>query len=201
MTLAFGQVFCRGTSGDALTGALDRILFREGFAPFSLTGIPANYPELPREFARLAIGQGDDAGTVALLMDDWTRTFARTLNLSRELPGATLVALVHPPLELTRAKAYRDAELILKVGDDPDEELFYNPALSEGPALAAFASSWKDGLWLGREVGYATMDGLLSTMVVARVDAGFHEAVAGAWPTPTELRLYISRRSRLFLEA
>jgi len=201
MTLVFGQVFCRGTSRDALIKALDRILSSEGFVPFALSSVPANYPQLPREFARLAIGQGDDSGTVTLLMDDWTRAFARTLNLSRELSGATLVALVHPPLETTRAKAYRDAELVLKVGNDPDEELFYNPALSEGSALAAFATSWKGGFWQGREAAGATLDALLATMAVARVDAGFGDAVGGAWPVPIESRLYINRRSRLYLES
>jgi len=199
MTLAFGQIFCRGTLPDTAAAAFERLLGREGFVLFDPKQVPPRYPALPREFVRTAQAVGDDAGTVTLLADDWPRTFARTLGLSKELPAATVVALVHPPLENTRAKAYRDGELVLKVGDDPDDELFFNPAISEREALDAFATAWKNATWPGRGGGPATIDELLSVLAVARTDAVFAQAVGGGWPVPVQTRLFISRHSRLYL--
>jgi len=149
--------------------ALDRVLSREGYEPFDPSRVPPRYPEQKREFVRLEVSEPDPQGPIAIKVPDWDRCFERAKELSRLLPAATVLAFVTPPVEVERWKAYRGGELILKVGQDPDNELFYNAMVSEKTAVDAFLQS------LGRPVP-------------RYVGAG-------------ELRLYISRRSRLYLES
>jgi len=161
----------RGAARDAVLRALDAVLSREGYAPFDAARVPRNYPEQKREFARFAVAPPDPDGVVWLRAADWDRAFARAMHLSGELPGATVVALVTPPADRPRWKAYRAGDLVLKAGDDPDDELFYNPVLADAAATDAFLAEWSPS----RTIAEPEADG--------------------------DPRLYLSRRSRLYLES
>jgi hypothetical protein len=78
---------------------------------------------------------------------------------------------VTPPADRTRWKAYRAGDLVLKVGEDPDDELFYNPVLADPAATEAFLAEWSPS----RTLAEPEADG--------------------------EPRTYLSRRSRLYLES
>ena len=196
---AFAQLFFKDAGESAVIAALDAVLRREGYAPFDAAKVPARYPAMPREFLRVALAAAEPTGIVTLLVEDWDRAFGWSLDLSKQLPGATVLTFVRPPFDPTRTKAWRDAKVVLKVGDDPDAELAYNPPQADRTDAAAFVASWgakalaMTGIDLTRDVQ--------ESLPIARVDAGYREAVAGTWPVPLAPRLYASVRSRLYLEA
>ncbi len=193
MTLVFGHVFLRGITEPDLARAVREVLGREGYAPFEAARIPIAYPALAREIARVAVSEPDDAGTRAVLFEDWDRTFARAVALSRECPGTDVVAIVRPPLEPSRLKAYRDGGVVLKVGEDPDEEVPYCPAVSSDEDVTRFLAAWWPGG--GREAG------VLATLAPIRRDCTYGEALAGSWPRPLREWVFLSRRSRLYVES
>ncbi len=193
MTLVFGQIFIRDIAEPGLARALRAVLEREGYAPFEAVRIPAGYPTLPREVARVAVSDEDATGTRAVLFEDWDRTFLRALVLSRECPGKDVVAVVRPPLEPLRLKAYRDGGVVLKVGEDPDDEVPYCPVTSSAEDEERFVTAWRPG---GR-----TGTGVLAALADIRRDCAYGEAVAGAWPRPLREWVFLSRRSRLYIES
>lgn len=193
MTLVFGQIFLRGISEPDLARAVRAVLGREGYAPFEAARIPVGYPALPREVARVAVSDPDDADTRGILFGDWDRTFARALGLSRECPGTDVVAVVRPPLEPSRLKAYRDGGVVLKVGEDPDEEVPYCPAVSSDEDAGRFLAAWRPG---GEHGG-----GVLAALAAIRRDCTYGEALAGSWPLPLREWVFLSRRSRLYVES
>lgn len=192
-TLVFGQIFLRGISEPDLARAARAVLGREEYAPFEAARLPVGYPALAREVARVAVSDPDDADTRAVLFEDWDRTFARALALSRECPGTDVVAVVRPPLEASRLKAYRDGGVVLKVGEDPDEEVLYRPAVSSDEDVGRFLAAWRPGGERGA--------GVLAALADIRRDCTYREALAGAWPRPLREWVFLSRRSRLYVES
>jgi hypothetical protein len=200
ITLRYAQFFVRGATPDAIHSALDAILATDGYAPFEAARIPPGYPAEAREFDRWLVadqkGGPDDAGTVTLIAEDVRRAFARSNALAAALPRATIVALVRPVDGPLRIKVYHDGTLLLKIGDDPDEELFYHPLVAEAPAVAAFLQTWGgDG---GDEPAPEVFAAALG---VARADRSFADARPGDWPRPLAERVFVSARSRLYREA
>lgn len=193
MTLVFGQIFIREVTEPGLAHAIRAVLGREGYAPFEGSRIPAGYPALPREVARVAVSDEDATGTRALLFEDWDRTFARALGLSRECPGKDVVAVVRPPLGPSRLKVYRDGGVVLKVGEDPDDEVPYCPVVSSAEDEERFVAAWRPG----RKAGA----GVLAALADIRRDRAYGEALAGAWPRPLREWVFLSRRSRLYVES
>ena len=196
---AFAQLFFRDAGESAVLAALDAVLRREGYAPFNPASVPPRYPSMPREFVRAALASDDATGIVTLLVEDWDRAFGWARDLSKQLPGATVLTFVRPPFDPTRAKAWRDAKVVLKVGDDPDAELAYNPPQADRVDAAAFVESW--GAKALAMTGVDLTRDVVTSLPIARTDAGFREAVAGAWPVRLVARLYASVRSRLYLES
>lgn len=193
MTLVFGQVFARGLLERDLRQGIETILEREGYAPFEASRIPAGYRAHAREVVRVAVSAPDDADTRAILFEDWDRTFARALALSRHWKGTEVVAVVHPPLEATRLKAFRDGGVVLKSGEDPDDEVPYRPAIATDEDVGRFLQAWRP---------QASPDaGVLSALADIRRDVSYREAVAGAWPLSLCEWVFIERRSRLFQES
>ncbi len=176
-----------------MTRAVEAVMGREGYAPADPARIPPRYPALAREVARVAISDESTDGLRAVLFEDWDRTFERALRLSRERPGADVVAVVHPPLQPTRIKAYRDGQVVLKLGDDPDEEVAYCPAVSSEEEARRFLERW----WPGA----AASPSLLQALAGVRRDCLYRDAVGGAWPLPLVERVFLSRRSRLYVES
>lgn len=193
MALVFGQIFFRGVSEVDLARGVRAVLGREGYAPFEATRIPVGYPALAREVARVAVSEPDAAGARAVLFEDWDRTFARALALSREWPGTDVVAVVRPPLEASRLKAYRDGGVALKVGEDPDDEVPYCPAVSSDEDVGRFLAAWRPGGAVG--------GGVLAALADIRRDCTYGEALAGSWPWPLREWVFLSRRSRLYVES
>jgi hypothetical protein len=196
----FAQVFVRNAPLDAVADALDAVMAREGYAPFDPSKLPAGYPEERGEFARAAVAGPDAAGAVTLVLADWDRAFARGLALSKQVPAATVVAIVRPPADPVRMKAYRGGDVALKAGDDPDDELFYNPPPADRDAATAFLSSW-GGASVGNSADRAPVPDVIAALGVARADIAYPDAAAGRWPVPLAPRLYASTRSRLYLES
>jgi hypothetical protein len=199
----FAQVLVRNAPLDAVADALDAVMAREGYAPFDPSKLPAGYPEERGEFARVAVAGPDAAGAVTLVLADWDRAFARSLAISKRLPAATVVAIVRPPADPVRLKAYRGGDVALKAGDDPDDELFYNPPPSDRDAASAFLASWGGvtAPCVGAGADHAPAPDVIAALGVARADVAHPDAVAGRWPVPLAPRLYASTRSRLYLES
>ena len=195
--LCYGQIFVRGATRDEVIAALLNVLRAEGYVPFEASRIPAGYPAERREFSHTAVAAPDGHGTVSLVLEDWDRAFPRAFELSRALPAATVVAGVRPPADPVRWKAYRAGEVVLKVGADPDDELFYNPVEADAEGLTAFVAAWTGGRGTSAMLQAEDTGRLLG---LARAECGYREAVAGAWPVHLEVVLSISRRSRLHLE-
>ncbi len=196
ITLRFAQVFVRNATRDEVQAALIDAMSRDGFAPFDDARIPAGYPAGAREIDRFLRAGPDDAGTVTLVASDVRRAFARCNDLAAALPGALLIALVLPPAAPLRAKLYRDGGLAHKVGEDPDDELFYTPLPAEAPAVSAFLQAWG-----ASPVAEASPEAVARALGVARADLPFDAAAAGGWPVPVTPLTFLSRRSRLFLES
>lgn len=193
MTLTFGQVFCRGVAEETLLRALRAVLAREGYAPFEATRIPPGYPALAQEVTRIAVSEAGARDTRAVLFEDWDLTFSRALALSREVAGRDFVAVVRPPLEPTRVKAYRDGGVVLKVGQDPDEEVLYCPAVSSSEDVRLYLAAWQPDA--------DPSLGILGSLADIRRDCSYREAMAGDWPVPLREWVFLSQRSRLFLES
>jgi hypothetical protein len=189
------QFFLRGVGVHAVRSALDAVLGRDGYGAFDEARIPPGYPAQGGEFDRWLLAGPDDRGTVTLVADEVRRAFARARDLAAALPGARIVALVRPPAEGLRLKAWRDGALWLKVGDDPDEELFYNPLPADAAAVAAFLADW------GGTAAGPDPRSVAAALGVLRVDRTFRAAREGAWPASTELLTFASRKSRLYLES
>lgn len=190
------QVFVRRASAGEVRAALASVMGRDGYVPFDEARIPPRYPAQRGEFDRWLVAGPDAAGTVAMVASDVRRAFARARDLAAALPGALLASVVRPPAEALRLKAWRDGALWLKVGDDPDDELFYNPLPADGPAVEAFLKEW--GGTAGAAPAAASVVGHLG---VLRVDRTFEAVRAGGWPVPADLATFLSRRSRLYLES
>jgi len=196
ITLRFAQVFVRNAAPEEVRAALLDVLARDGYALFDAARIPAGYPAGAREIDRFLLAGPDDAGIVTLVASDVRRAFDRCNGLAAALPRALLAALVLPPAGPLRAKLYRDGALALKVGDDPDEELFYTPLPAEAPSVSAFLLAWG-----ASPVSEASPDAVARMLGVARADLPFDEAAGGGWPVPVVPLTFLSRRSRLFLES
>jgi hypothetical protein len=201
MSEAFGQTFVRGCSRSVLVSALTRVMRRDFYEPFDPAKVPPRYPREAREFSGAALSGPDAGEAFGLVFEDRERTFARAMSLSREIPGATVLAAVRRPLAPLCLKAYEKGDVLLKIGEDPDDELFYNPRLSDGQAIGRFVATWTGSaspIEAGPKGGAA---GLLGALGVTRADVDHAGALAGGWPTPVEPLLFIHRRSRLFLES
>jgi hypothetical protein len=200
ITQRYARFLVRGATRAAIDTALDAVLAADGYAPFDAARIPADYPAEAREFDRWLLadqkGGPDDAGTVTLIAEDVRRAFARSNALAAALPRATIAALVRPVDGPLRIKVYRDGELFLKIGDDPDEELFYRPLIAEGPAVAAFLKDW--GTTGSDDVSPETVARCLGPAHAAR---SFADARRSDGPEPLTPRTYASIHSRLYREA
>lgn len=197
-SLRYAQVFLRCADPAEVEAALAGVLARDGYEPFDASLIPPGYPAEAGEFDRFLLAGPDAAGTVTLILEDTRRAFARAGELAARMPGALLVALVRPAAEPLRLKAYRDGVLCLKVGDDPDDELFYNPIPSEASAVTAFLHAWSGPA--AAPPGLAP-GSIARHLGLARLEVTFADARGGAWPAPVTLRTFASRRSRLYRES
>jgi len=198
LSRSFAQLFVRGCRREELLRALHAAMRRIGYEPFDAARVPRSYPAERGEFAGAGLCGPDQGGTVTLLIQAWDRGFHVGLELSRELAGVTVVAVVCPPLAEVRCKAYRGGEVVLKLGADPDDELFYNPREADAAALAGLLAE------LGCRAPVpdpARPDDLVRALGTARADVTFDAAVAGAWPVPIEALLFASRDSRLWKES
>lgn len=193
MTLVFGQIFVRDLEKDEIWRGVTVVLGREGYQAFDGNRVPPGYPAQTREFVRIAVSEPDPLQTRAILCDDWERVFFRALALSELWPQTPIVAIARPPLENTRVKVYQAGQVALKVGEDADEELFYRPPCASAAEVNAFIASWRPSA-----KGISCLVLGLSSI---RRDCTYLEAVSGAWPYPLEERVFISRRSRLYLES
>jgi hypothetical protein len=192
MTRHFTQLFTRRLEEAAILRGLEAVLAREGYCAFEAGRIPAGYPAHPREFLRVAVSDPDPDGVIAILFEHSDRGFSRALALSKEWPGTDLIAVVKPPLEDPRFKVYRNGELVLKVGEDPDEELFYLAPVSPPDEVERFVQCWCED---------RSRRGGIEALRLRRRDCRYSEAVAGGWPSPLRERVFVERRSRLYLES
>jgi len=199
-TLRYAQFFVRGATLAEIDTALDAVLAADGYAPFDASRIPPRYPAEAREFDRWLVGGPDDAGTVTLIAEDVRRAFTRSNALAAALLRATIVALVRPIDGPLRIKVYREGALLLKIGDDPDEELFYNPLVAEAPAVAAFMQSW-GAAGVDDAAQDMSPEAVARYLALARGDVAFADALRGSWPAHLVERTGISIRSRLYREA
>lgn len=200
MSLAFAQVFIRGCRLSDLSHAMDQVFLRYGYVPFDEGFIPNAYPEEKGEFFRVAMCGPDACGTITVLFSDWERAFAIALELSKKCKGSKVVTLMKPPADPVRLKVYCDGGVLLKAGDDLDEELFYNPLQADSTKANEFLVSWGgDKVDCGEKVVSATK--IIGALGVVRADVSFTAAVNGAWPLPLESRIYVNIRSRLYLES
>lgn len=193
MTLAFAQVFVRNLAEDEMRRGIEAVWGREGYVRFDQGCIPNGYPALAREVVRVAWSDPDTTTTRAILVEDWDRAFTRGLLLSREWMGRDVVVVVRPPLAHTRVKAYRDGGVVLKVGEDPDDEVPYCPAISSDAEVERFLSAWRPEARPGNDI--------CAALATIRRDCLYREALAGAWPHPLRECVFISRRSRLYRES
>ena len=195
-THGYARFLIRGATRFDVEIALGAIMTADGYATFDAGRIPPGYPAEPREFDRWMTAGPDDAGTTTLIAVDVRRAFERSNALAAALPCATIAALVRPVDEPLRIKVYRDGALFLKVGEDPDEELFYKPLVADVPAVDAFLVAWGTGGC--KDASAATVARCLGGV---GNDASFQDAVRGVPATPVVLHTFISQRSRLYLEA
>ncbi len=174
-------------TSDAVIPALDAILKREGRLPFPANRVPSTYPAEPGEFVRVWVAADGPSETVTLQPEAWRSAFARALALAKALPLLRLAAAVRPPDEELRVKAYAGGDLVLAVGPDYDEELFYRPRRADAEAVARLLTDW----------------GLPAASAPAP-DAVWHCFASGRIPcdeAPSgDLRLYARSASRLVLE-
>ncbi len=196
-TLRFAQAFIRGSSFTEVRAALVSVLACDGLQAFDPGRIPAGYPAEAGEFDRWLLAGPDSAGIVALVAENVHRMFARAGGLAIALPVATIAVLVRPPADHMRIKGYRGGALCLKIGDDPDDELFYHPLQAEAPAIGAFLHFW------GSRANPTEPDpeSVAMALGVARTDCTYAAARAGGWPVPVTELIFVSTRSRLYMEA
>jgi len=136
----FAMVLVRGVSPAVVREALVRVLSREDFQPWDPARTPSGYPALPGEFERWIAGEA--AGEVLLVPSCWNRVFHRVQDLSREVPGASWVAVQEPPGDPLRLKVWLGGQLRLKVGPDPDDELPYHPLPATPDQVREFLAEW-----------------------------------------------------------
>lgn len=175
---------------DLVIPALDAVLRREGYVPFPADRVPPAYPADPREFSRVWLDADEPSATVTLQPEAWRRAFAWTLALARTLESSRLAVAVRPPGEALRVKAYSGGDLVLAVGEDDDEELFYRPRRADAAAIGRLLAEWAvapaagpdpESVWRGLGPGYP--------------------GVAGERANPSgTARLYVRADSRLVVE-
>lgn len=139
-TWAAIRVF-RATRRDVVF-ALDRVMAREGRIPFEVDRIPPEYPAERGEFESVLIEAHDACEAVTVRLAAWRTAFARALALSKTLVACRLAAAVLPPTEPLRLKAYAGGDLVLAVGSDPDDELFFRPPRADLSGVARLLTSW-----------------------------------------------------------
>lgn len=122
--------------------ALDRLMAREGRIPFDAARIPPGYPAERGEFESVRLEGPDARGVMTVRLATWRTAFARALALSKTLTHHRLVAAVLPPTEALRLKAYVGGDLVLAVGSDPDDELFYRPIRADLAAVQGLLATW-----------------------------------------------------------
>jgi hypothetical protein len=201
VTLCHGEVYVRGADRPLVMAALESVMNRIGYEPWAAARIPPGYPAHGGEIRRWLVAGPDGAETLTLVSDDWASVPSRVQDLSKAMPAARLVAIVRPPLEPVRAKAWSGGALVAKFGDDPDDELFYHPIPATGAAAAAFLEAWGPaaGATLPAGDGPARPADVIAALGVARADLPYARARA-EWPAPVQERWFIQRRSRLFQE-
>lgn len=92
--------------------------------------IPPGYPVRPHEVLRVAWARAGEWH--ALAVSDLSRLFPLALGLSRQLPGATVLAVRRDLDQSLVAKAYRAGRPAFKLGSDPDHEVPY-PVVAANP--------------------------------------------------------------------
>lgn len=207
MSLYFGHLFIKGCRREIVEQMIREMMSKEGYEYITQDKIPPRYPAEKREFAHLAVGGPDINGVITILFQDWDTTFARALFLTKNLPSALMVAVVKSPTGSLCCKAYRGGDLVIKIGDDPDTELFYNPVKADSYDVTSFLAVWKGESPVAipdrsaREgTPLAKPSDLLSCLDVWRIDCRFEEAINGKWQSALTHHIFINRRSRLFLE-
>lgn len=136
----FAMALVRDAALALVQEALVRVLSREDYRSWDPGRTPAGYPALAGEFERWLCGESP--GEVVLVPSSWNRLFARVRDLSREVPGSLWVAALEPPGDPLRLKVWKDGDLRLKVGPDPDDEIPYHPLPATPEQVREFLADW-----------------------------------------------------------
>ena len=191
----YGQIFVKGAELDELLKFLRQVYAADGYVPFDVTKVPKGYPALKGEFRQIAYGRDGDAATCVFLLREYRLTFETALALSREVSDLLVVACVSDDAYGERWKGYENGQVVLKLGDDPDDELLYEVEESDEDAILEFAREW--GVTAPSPDEVTDVAALLG---IRREPISFKDAVAGRWPFGLDLELFVSKRSRLYME-